>query len=152
MNRREFLLTSTAGLGLVTASCVKIGKGAVLSNGSAGLGHLKLLPYPQQIRLTGGSLSLGQPRRVRNQKQPTATERIALVSLRRSFPRGGPPIGVRLGSIEEGHDPSWLDPGEKQFLLSEKTNSEASVLRIDSRGITVVGKGKYGLLYGVQTV
>jgi hypothetical protein len=113
---------------------------------------MKLLPYPQQIGLTGGALPLGQPRWVPNQKQATATEQLARDSLRRSFPRGGPSIGIRLGSIEDGYDASWLAPGEKQFLLSEKTHSEVSVLRIASRGITVVGKGKYGMLYGVQTV
>ena len=151
MNRREFLLTSAAGAGLITASCARFGEREAVSNSSVGLGRLKLLPYPQQLRLTGGSLPLGLPRLVPNQRQPTATEQLALDSLRRSLPRGAPSIGVRLGSIEEGHDPNWLAAGERQFLLSEKTSSEASVLRINLQGITVVGKGKYGMLYGVQT-
>src|ERR1035441_5974886 len=102
MNRREFLLTSAAGAGLITASCARFGAREAVANDRGGPGILKLLPYPQQLRLTGGSLPLGQPRLVPNQRQPTATEQLALDSLRRSLPRGAPSIGVRLGSIEIG--------------------------------------------------
>src|ERR1035441_75721 len=117
MNRREFLLTSAAAAGLITASCARFGEREAVSNSSVGLGRLKLLPYPQQLRLPGGSLPLGQPRLVPSRRQTTATEQLALDSLRRSLPRGAPSIDVRLGSIEEGHDPSWLAAGEKQFQI-----------------------------------
>ena len=42
--------------------------------------------------------------------------------------------------------------GRETVPSVRKTHSEASILRINPRGITVVGKGKYGMLYGVQTV
>ena len=59
---------------------------------------------------------------------------------------------MRLGSVEEGYDSSWLAPDENQFLTASTTRPEASVVRITRHGITVVGQGKCGMLYGVQTV
>ena len=152
MNRREFLLTSAAGAGLLTAGCAGFDQRPAAPERGVGPGALKLLPYPQQLHLRGGSLPLGQPRWVPSPNAPTATERLALDTLRRSSPPGAPFLEVRLGSVEEGYDPNWLAPEERQFLLSEKTSAEASILHIDARGITVVGKGRFGMLYGVQTV
>ncbi len=59
---------------------------------------------------------------------------------------------VRLGSVEEGYELEWLLPKDREFLANPKTSHEASVLSISDQGITVVGKRKWGMLYGVQTV
>lgn len=59
---------------------------------------------------------------------------------------------VRLGSVEEGYGSSWISPEDDQFIREAKTSPQASVLTIAPDGITVVGKGKWGMLYGVQTV
>ncbi len=65
---------------------------------------------------------------------------------------------VRLGSVEEGFPAAWLTPEQRAFLELKLTSPEASVLSIEPPGpevpgcITVVGKGKWGMLYGVQTI
>ena len=59
---------------------------------------------------------------------------------------------VHLGSAEEGYDLQWLLPKDREFLANPQTSPEASVLVISEKEITVVGKGKWGMLYGVQTL
>ncbi len=59
---------------------------------------------------------------------------------------------VRLGSVEEGFDPAWLTADDVDFLNSPGTSDQASIVRIARDGITVVGKGKWGMLYGAQTI
>jgi hypothetical protein len=46
----------------------------------------------------------------------------------------------------------WLTSAENAFLRDDKTPAEASVLSIAPDGVTIVGKAKWGMLYGVQTV
>jgi hypothetical protein len=112
---------------------------------------LELLPYPQQLDRLPGELKAGPPVRA-GENRLSKTGRIALESLRRYLPREGAAIRLRLGSVEEGYKQAWLVPDENLFLLSPRTSHEASVLRIAPEGITVVGKGRFGMLYGVQTV
>lgn len=112
---------------------------------------LKLLPYPQEVKPGRGRLPLGPPRAA-TEDAPSPTERLALESLNRFLPTTGPPIPVRLGSVEEGYVASWLTARQRAFLARQSTSPEASVLTLAPDGITVVGKGKWGMLYGVQTV
>jgi hypothetical protein len=61
-------------------------------------------------------------------------------------------VTIRLGSVEEGYQRRWLTDEQGSFLANAETSPEASVLTITPEGITVVGKGKWGMLFGVQTV
>jgi hypothetical protein len=117
----------------------------------AGNPPLDLLPYPQDVKLMPGRLKLGPPA-CGSCGALSATERIAAESLRRYLPRTGPPLIVRLGSMEEGYEPAWLTIEQRAFLADPQMSSEASVLTITADAITIVGKGKWGMLYGVQTV
>ena len=111
----------------------------------------KLLPYPQQVKLLGGGLLLGPPD-CKSDGAPSETEQIAVQSLGRYLPRKGKAVTIRLGSVEEGYSQRWLTDEQRSFLAKPETSPEASVLTITPEGITVVGKGKWGMLYGVQTV
>jgi hypothetical protein len=113
--------------------------------------ELELLPYPKEVKLMRGSLKLGPPA-CRTAGTRSATEQLAAESLRRYVPREGPELPVRLGSVEEGYEQGWLTQEQRSFLSHPNTSAEASVLSITPDGITVVGKGKLGMLYGVQTV
>jgi hypothetical protein len=137
MNRRKFL---------VIAVTLAVGAG-----GAANADTLKLLPYPQEVTLRGGGLRLGPPD-AKSKRAPSATEQIALQSLGRHLPRRGQAVAIRLGSVEEGYPHGWLTDAQRSFLAAAATSPEASVLTITPDGITVVGKGKWGMLYGVQTV
>ncbi len=112
---------------------------------------LPLLPYPQQVSFLPGSLKMGPPA-CTEEKGLSKTGRIALDSLRRYLPRQGTAVPCRLGSVEEGYDSSWLSPQQNEFLAKPQTSHEASVLRITPEGVTVVGRGRWGMLYGAQTV
>jgi hypothetical protein len=118
---------------------------------AAGAERLVLLPYPQEVQLLGGRLAAGPPA-CETVGAMSATERIAAESLGRYLPRTGPKVPVRLGSVEEGFDPKWLSAEQAEFLARPETSAEASVLAITKEGITVVGKGKWGMLFGVQTI
>jgi hypothetical protein len=61
-------------------------------------------------------------------------------------------VNVRLGSLEEGSRAPWLTDEERTFLGAATTSPDASVLTITPTGISVVGKGNWGMLHGVQTV
>jgi hypothetical protein len=112
---------------------------------------LQLLPYPQEVKLPGRELKLG-PAGWTSFGKPSATILVGQRSLERYLPRIGRSVAVRLGSVEEGYDPSWLTHDQSSFLARNETSPEASVLTITRHAITVVGKGKWGMLYGVQTV
>jgi len=112
---------------------------------------LKLLPYPQEVRLTGGTLPFGPAQRVTH-GAVTAMQRTAIESLNSYLPRKGNAVRARLGSAESGYPKSWLSASQRLFLTTHDTSPEAYVLRITRDGITVVGKGQIGMLYGVQTV
>jgi hypothetical protein len=109
------------------------------------------LPYPQQVDRLPGVLKAGPPV-CTEEKRLSKTGQIAMDSLRRYLPHEGAPIRFRLGSIEEGYDSAWLTPEQNQFLAKPQTSPEASVLRMTPEGVTAVGKGRWGMLYGVQTV
>jgi len=112
----------------------------------------KLLPYPQEVQVHDGTLPLGPPR-VITARAPSATERVAKDTLRRSLPSEGRPVPIRLGSVEEGYDADWLSPPDREFLsTADGRKPEASVLTITPDAITVVGQSRRGMLYGVQTV
>ena len=117
----------------------------------AGTATSRLIPYPKEITAAPGMLVLG-PAELVTDGPSSDTEQLALDSLRRYLPRRGRPVRLRLGSIEEGYRGVWLAPGDRAFLADPKTTLEASVLIVSVDGITVVGKGKQGMLYGVQTV
>lgn len=137
--------------GPVAECCAEPGQGLVL----------KVVPYPQEISTIEGRLPLAPPLCV-TQRVPSDTEALASATLERYVGRGAAtpgvnsPMIVRLGSVEEGYPTAWLVPEQRAFLENELTSPEASVVTIappDAEGpggITVVGKGKWGMLYGVQ--
>ncbi|MBI2298402.1 MAG: hypothetical protein HYU66_05520 [Armatimonadetes bacterium] len=112
---------------------------------------LKLLPYPQRVTPHPGALPLG-PARYAAHGTPSATIRLARESLAHHLPRTGPPIPTRLASVEEGYAADGLSAEQRAWLADPHTSGEACVLDITPDGITVVGKGRWGMLYGVQTV
>jgi len=122
---------------------------------------LKVVPYPQEVSMIEGRLPLAPPLCVTD-GDPSDTEALATATLERYVGRGAAaPHGsmvVRLGSVEEGYPSAWLVAEQRAFLEHEATSPEASVLTITAPGpqgpggITVVGKGKWGMLYGVQTI
>jgi hypothetical protein len=121
------------------------------ANAASDSNVLELLPYPQALELQGGSLPLGPPT-FQSDRKPTETEQIALRSLASYLPREGKALMVRLGSVEKGYPQGWLTEDQRSFLSDAKSSPEASVLIIKPDGITIVGKGKFGMLYGAQTV
>jgi hypothetical protein len=135
---------SLVSCGFLMLACLTNYVGAETSGGP------RLLPYPQRVDLTAGTLSVGPPA-CAEEGRLSKTGQIAIESLRRFLPREGSPIRLRLGSIEEGYDESWLRAEQNQFL-KEHPSQEASVLRITPEGMTLVGKGRWGMLYGAQTV
>jgi hypothetical protein len=98
-----------------------------------------------------GMCKLGPPE-CRMMGASSVTEKLAVESLQRYLPREGSRLVIRLGSLEEGYERAWITAPERSFLSSPETSAEASVLSITADVITVVGKGKWGMLYGVQTV
>jgi hypothetical protein len=127
------------------------GYGAVAGSHNQSAGSLELLPYPQEVKKLAGELRLGPPD-VQTDDAVSGTEDIALQSMKRYLPRAGQSLTLRLGSIEEGFRQVWLTDEQRAFLQRPQTASEASIVVIDSRSITVVGKARWGMLYGVQTV
>lgn len=59
---------------------------------------------------------------------------------------------MNLGSIQDGYEREWLSASDAQWLAANETSSEAAVISITKEGVTVVGKGSVGLLYGAQTI
>jgi hypothetical protein len=121
------------------------------AHGAGNAGRLELLPYPQQVQLLSDSLLLGPPHCQLGQAR-SETEQLAAQCLGGYLPQKGRTVTVRLGCVEEGYPERWLPDAERSFLVSAQTSPEASVVTVRSDGITVVGKGKWGMLYGVQTV
>ncbi|RPH56736.1 MAG: hypothetical protein EHM89_14980, partial [Acidobacteria bacterium] len=125
---------------------------ALLAGASAALAadDIRLIPYPKVVTRSTGTLRLGPASYV--VPKPTGASDIARESLSAYLPKSGKAVVVRLGSVEDGYDSGWLTPEESSFLQDQSTSSEASVMRIEPSGITVVGKGNQGMLYGAQTV
>ncbi len=144
MNRRVFLAMAVI-LG------VEVGCAGGTSYGESSSDGLQVLPYPQEVKRGGGILLLG-PADCESARVLSQTEQIALKSLSSFLPRKGTAVSTRLGSVEEGYSHHWLTDEQRTFLNDPATSPEASVLTIAPAGITVVGKGKWGMLYGVQTV
>jgi len=119
MNRREFLaISSTAGLGMLTGSQI-LASGESSETAPGDPGSFKLLPYPQELVPLAGVLRLGNPA-FTTTGPLTRTKEIAMDCLRRFLPHQGERVAVRLGSLEEGYDVSWLGDEEADFLVSEK--------------------------------
>jgi hypothetical protein len=119
---------------------------------SANEQSLKVLPYPQRVSLGSGTLPLGKARFQTKQLESKVIT-TAIASLNSYLTdAAGTSMSVRLGSVEEGFDPLWLTSEENEFLNAPKTSPEASVLKITTDGVTIVGKGTWGMLYGVQTI
>jgi hypothetical protein len=155
MNRREFLGVSTvAGLHLLTGAGCANPFSKTAPNAPTTIPtetSLKLLPYPQEVTLRQGSLRLGTAKYEVTLPQSKTTT-TAIASLNSHLSAATKTMRVRLGSVEEGYDPSWLTDDQNQFLANSKTSPEASILTITNKGITIVGKGKMGMLYAVQTI
>src|SRR5690349_11840961 len=114
MNRREFLaLTSLAGFDVMLAG----GRASAMRSSSPETAQhsLNLLPFPQSITINDGQLRLGKPV-LATKTSSSATVGLAINSLSRFLPADGKKISVRLGSLEEGYDSSWLAPDENEFL------------------------------------
>ncbi len=153
MNRREFMISSSvAGLAsLPGAQLLSKAGGAVGGSDETELPMLGLLPFPQQLRLTSGSVPIGTPQfRFHGEKTPAL--QLAMQSLLQYAGEQPGKLLVNLGSLSEGYEQAWLSAGDRQWLASGETSSEASVISIASQGVTVVGKGKEGMLYGAQTI
>ena len=127
------------------------GCGACTPCAASSTDALELLPYPQEIQRLGGTLLLGPPDR-KTDGAASDTVRTAVQSLSTYLPRTGRPVTVRLGSVEEGYEQRWLTDAQRSFLDKAETSPEASVLTITPGESRIVGKGKWGMLYGVQTV
>jgi len=155
MNRREFLgVTTVAGIGLLGGGCASHSSDTTSASlqPNSPAATLKILPYPQEITVGQGSLRIGKPA-YQFTSPDSQTLRTAIASLNSYLPAGlSRTLRVRLGLVEEGYDPAWLNQDENEFLNASQTSAEASVLRITRGGITVVGKGQWGMLYGVQTI
>ncbi len=149
MDRREFLgLAAVTGTGAMTAGGFPFAAGDRAPIHAAA--ELKLLPFPQQISPAAGSLPLGQFHCAA--AAPSSTVALAVASLNQFAPKTARTIPVRLGSVEEHYDRAWLTEEENHFLNLLETSPEASVVRIAPDGITVVGKSRWGMLYGAQTI
>jgi len=77
---------------------------------------------------------------------------VAKDTLNRFLPASGAGIIVKLGSAFEGYDTGWLTTEENAFISAPSTSDEAYIVRVETGGVTVVGKGKWAMLYGVQTL
>lgn len=148
MNRRDFFGLTAAGTGAVAAGCFPCAAGNRAD--APAPAELKLLPYPQQVSPAAGSLPLGQFHGTAAAPSPSVA--LALASLNRFAPKTAPTIPARLGSVEEHYDRSWLRDEENHFLGLPETSPEASIVKITTDGITVVGKSRWGTLYGAQTI
>jgi hypothetical protein len=152
MNRREFLgASAAAGVGLLSnIGCHETRSKSQAIEPSAAR-ELKVLPYPQRVVIGSGSLPIAGPKYAGSVHSKTIS--FARQSLFRHLPKSATQaMPLRFGSIEEGFDPAWLATDEAEFLGAPDTSDEASVVKIADDGITVVGKGKWGMLYGVQTI
>jgi N-acetyl-beta-hexosaminidase len=151
LNRRQWLAGATAAaLGAMAGGCHGPSPQAT-APAARDDQDLRLLPYPQAIVRTTGSIPIGKPI-YHGIGAGSPTVSLAMDCLNRRLPAHGTPLPVRLGSIEEGFDASWLTPADTDFLSAPGTSAEASVVTIAPAGITVVGKDKWGMLYGVQTI
>lgn len=155
MNRRQLLGGAAAlALGGIAGGCRSIQSPPVTSRTprppESFAGFLQLLPYPQSIAPHPGMLPLGFPRFGYDHESPTIL--LVIDCLLHRLPRGSTHLPVRLGSVAEGYRPDWISQEDSEFLHNPKTSSEASVVSITRDGVTVVGKSKWGMLYGVQTV
>ena len=104
---------------------------------------LKLLPYPKEIARAAGTVDLGPAEYLL--PHPSDTVKIAADTLDRYLPKSGKRVAVRLGSVEEGYDEGWLTPDERAFLGEAARSGDAYVLRTAAAGVTVVGKGRWGM-------
>jgi hypothetical protein len=152
MNRREFLgASAAAGVGLFAGIGCREMQSKPHTNELSAASELKVLPYPQQVELASGALPISGPIFVGTIQSKTI--RFARQNLFGHLPSSAEKsMPARFGSIEEGFDAAWLTADEVAFLKATKTSDEASVLKIAADGITVVGKGKQGMLYGVSTI
>ncbi|MBM3474651.1 MAG: hypothetical protein FJX75_15410 [Armatimonadetes bacterium] len=111
---------------------------------------LKLLPYPQELSLGKGVVRLGPPS-LQTDGEPSPTEQVAAESARQYLPQTGRGMPLRLGSMEEGYRESWLSKADREFLQSAKSE-EAYVLTAKPGAITIVGRSRWAMLEGVQTL
>ncbi len=121
------------------------GCGSRTARGASSSDILELLPYPQEVKLLGGTFLLG-PADHKAYAVASETVHMAVQSLSSYLPQNGRPVTVRLGSVEEGYEQSWLTDAQRSFLDKAQTGPDASVLTITPEGITIVGKGKWGML------
>src|SRR5713101_2295297 len=131
MNRRDFLITSSlASLASLRTNCLSTGV-PVSSNSSGGEqpAALGLLPFPQQLTVTPGSVAIGKPQ-YRFHQEKTPTLQIAMKSLLAYAGDYSGQLMVNLGSLEEGYERTWLSAPDNQWLAADGTNSEASVISI----------------------
>jgi hypothetical protein len=152
LSRRDFIaLNSTVGIGLLAGQQAAPAAASPNLAPSQQSQSFDLLPYPQKLTVENGSLILGLPQPTVTVSQ-SPTEALAIDSLRRHFPAGGPSVPVRLGSVENGYEHAWLSDSENAFLDAASARPESSVVVVAPSGITVVGHSRWGMLYGVQTV
>jgi hypothetical protein len=100
---------------------------------------LGLLPYPQQLDMTGGTCRLGRPQAVTDGPL-SETELLALKGVERHFPESDGKVELR------------LTEDQIAFLENPDTSPEAYCAAVTPTGITVVGRSRWGMLYGTQTL
>src|SRR5689334_5034305 len=129
MDRREFLGVSAAtGIGLMMGACKtshRAGEQTVLDSWN----ELKILPYPQQVEVVGGELPIGAPKHFSSTQSKTVL--LARQTLAQHLPSHvSKSMPVRMGSVEEGFDSSWLNSEEIDYLKSAQARDEASIVKI----------------------
>jgi len=153
VNRRQFMLGSSM-VGLASSTSTHLLSETTMFSSSLGRAQsstLNLLPFPQQVNVTEGSVAMGKPQ-FRFQQEKTPALQIAMKSLLEYAGDRSGQLMVSLGSLEDGYERMWLSASDNEWLATKATSSEASVISITQQGVTAVGKGRMGMLYGAQTI
>ena len=118
---------------------------------------LYLVPYPQEIEVLAGKLSMMSRPVFSTPQRPDAKEKLAVESIEQVL--GQLPtqkgetenIEVRVGSMSTLEDVTrWLT--EEEIDRLKDVSEQGYLLKVDRAIVTMVGKASIGTLYGAQTL
>ena len=116
-----------------------------------------LVPYPQEIEVLAGSLSILSDPAFVSQRTLDAKEKVAVECIAErlgqlpDMKQEGAKIEIRVGSISTLEDArSWLSEQETSRL--KDISDQGYLLKVGKKGVTLVGKTPIGTLYGAQTL